>query len=74
MGVCTAPEKMLLFCVSTSMRGSRNIELACLKKERKKERKKEEKQFGCFAAVWLGTFVMLSRVIVSLLVMKALQR
>jgi len=28
--------------------------------------KKEEKQFGRFAAVWLGTFVMLSRAIGSL--------
>jgi len=46
------------------VRGSRSIELARLKKERKKE--EEEKQFGRFAPVWLGTFAMLSRAIGSL--------
>ena len=40
---------------------------ANLSEERKKERKKKkEKQFGRFAAVWLGTFAMLSRAIGSL--------
>jgi len=44
------------------VRGSRCIELARLKKEEEEE----EKQFGRFAAVWLGTFAMLSRTIGSL--------
>ena len=57
MGQCTAQCKMLLFH-ATIVRDSDTTELARLKKE--------EKQFGCFAAVWLGTFAMLSRAVGSL--------
>jgi len=59
------------------VRELRSIELARLKKEsltkkKKKKKKKEEeeaeeeKQFGRFAAVWLGTFAMISCAIGSL--------
>ena len=64
MGQCTAQYKMLLFRARTIVRDSDTTELARLKK--KEERKKKEKQFRCFAAVWLGTFAMLSRAVGSL--------
>ena len=53
------------------MRGSCNVELAHLKKERKKE---EEKQLGRFAAVcWVLSQCFLTLLGVFLLVMKALE-
>jgi len=46
------------------VRGSRSIELACLKKE-EEERKKKEKHLVRFASSWFGTFALFSRAIVS---------
>ena len=50
---------MLLLCVETIVKESRNFELARLKKKKEKERKKKEKHFGHLATFWFGTFVML---------------
>ena len=50
---------MLLFCVKTIMKESRNFEVAHLKKKKKKKKKKEEKHFGCLVTFWFGIFVML---------------
>ena len=47
--MCTAPYKMLLFHVQTTV-SSRNVGLALLE---------EEKHFGHFAAFWFDTFLML---------------
>ena len=57
MGLCTAPYKMLLFCVQTSVRGSRSIELARLKtpkeeEEEEEEERKKEKHLAHFASSW----------------------
>ena len=47
---------MLLFCVKTIVKESREFELARLKK---KKDKKIEKHFGCRVTFWFGTFAML---------------
>ena len=59
MGYCTAQCKMLLLCVETIVKESRNFELARLRKKKEKERKKKEKHFGHLATFWFCTFVML---------------
>jgi len=56
MGWCTAQCKMLLFCVKTIVKDSRNFELARLKKKKKKE-----KHFGHLVTFWFITFLMLFR-------------
>jgi len=52
---------MLLFCVKTIMKESRNFEVDRLKKKKKKKKKKknEEKHFGRLATFWFSTFAML---------------
>jgi len=47
---------MLLFCVKTIVKDSRNFELARLKKKKKKE-----KHFGHLVTFWFITFLMLFR-------------
>jgi len=49
MGWCAAQWKMLLICVKTIVKESREFELARLKM------KKKEKHFGCLATFWFGT-------------------
>ena len=53
---------MLLFCVKTIVKESREFELARLKKKKmkkKKKKKKKEKHFGRLVTFWFGTFALL---------------
>jgi len=54
MGQSTAWCKVLLFCAKSTVKESRNSELARLKKKKNKET-----HFGCLVNFWFGIFTML---------------